>query len=184
MSATPARALLNRFGKREKRAVSILAVFVAVYLGYILFLSPFLEKISWYERQTRQKEKDLAEWTLLKGEYLKLNGKLSRQEGRMSRGPAGFSFPVFLETAAAESRVKNRMTSVSPREGQTFDNLKITSLEVRLEDVTLAQAVEFISRIEKAPVFLYISQLDMKTRFSDLRNLDVTIVVSRYEKGS
>ena len=184
MSGSVLGNFYNRLGKREKRVLTALGLVLLLILGYRLIVSPFMEKMAWYDRMSRQGEKDLAEWVSVKKAYLNVNGRVGRIEARASARAKDFSFPVFLESAAAEIKIKNRMTSLSPLGSQAFENLKVTSLEIKLEEVTLQQAVLFISRIEKAPVFLSVSHLEFKTRYSDSRNLDVTLIVAHYEKTS
>ena len=173
---------IKRLGKRERRVLQGGTGFL-LFLGIWFFiLSPVLEKMAWYDRKSLQKEKDLVEMGRVKEEYLKLKTRLDRFELKIGQEKGDFSFPAYLEGLAAENQLKNKMTSLSPLSSQAFENIKINNIEVKLENLTLNQAVSFLSRIESSPSFLYIKQLHMKTRYSELRNLDVTFIVSHYEK--
>ncbi len=173
---------INRLGKRERKAVLGGAVFLFLLLAWFLLLGPFLEKMDRYDRQSRQKEADLAEMGVLKEGYQPLKNRIDRMEQRVDRERKEFSFPAFLENRAIESKVKNKMTSLRPQGSQTFENLKSTEMEVKFEDVTLQQAVTFLSGIESSPSLLNIKSLHLKTRYSEPKNLDMTLVISHYER--
>jgi len=55
-------------------------------------------------------------------------------------------------------------------------------VEVKVENVTLARIIPFLRAIETAPYALRIKRLAMKTRFADPSFMDVTFLVSSYEK--
>ncbi|MFI5304119.1 MAG: hypothetical protein ACHQYP_04915 [Nitrospiria bacterium] len=173
----------HRLGRREKRVLAGGAVFLFLLAFWLLVLSPVLDRMSWYERKSLEKEKDLVELGPLKDSYNKIRNHVDQIEQRISQGKQDFSFPAFLENLAAESKVKNRMTTLRPHASQTFENLKSNEMEVKLEDLTLAQTVDFISRIEHSPNFLYITDLHIKTRYGEPKNLDLSLIVSHYEKN-
>ncbi|MBI1823201.1 MAG: type II secretion system protein M [Nitrospirae bacterium] len=173
----------SRLGRRERRILAGGAVFLILLVSWLLIFSPILERMSWYDRQALQKEKDLIEFSPLKESYLKIRNHLDQIEHRIGPAKNEFSFPAYLENLAVQIRVKNRMTTLRPRATQSFDNLKSTEMEVKLEDLTLSQAVDFISKIEHSPEFLYIRNLHMRTRYGEPKNLDLTMTVSHYEKS-
>ncbi|MHB8482729.1 MAG: hypothetical protein ACYDBV_08360 [Nitrospiria bacterium] len=173
---------IKRLGKRERRVLQGGTGFLLLLGVWLFIFSPVFEKMSWYDKKSLQKEKDLVEMGRVKEEYLKLKTRLDRFDLKIGQGKKDFSFPAYLEGLAAENQLKNKMTSLSPLPPQSFENIKMNNIEIKLENITLIQAVAFLSRIESSPSFLYIKQLHMKTRYSEQRNLDVTFIVSHYEK--
>lgn len=172
----------QRLGKREKRVLAGGFVFLLLLAFWLLALAPVIDRMNWYDKKSLQKEQDLVEMDPLKESYLKLRKHVDQIEHRIGQGKPGFSFPAFLENLAAESKIKNHMTTLRPHSSQTFENLKSNEMELKLEDLTLAQAVDFISRIEGSTEFLYISHLQIKTRYGEPKNLDLALTVSHYEK--
>ena len=172
----------KRLGKRERRLLQGGSGFLLLVTVWLLLLSPLLQKMAWYDQKSRQKEGDLVEMASLKEEYQKLKTRLDQFELKILEGKKDFSFPAYIEGLAIETRLKNKMTSLRPQSSQAFENIKVNDIEVKLENLTLNQAVAFLSKIESSPSFLYIKQLHMKTRYSEQRHLDVTFVVSHYEK--
>jgi len=172
----------QRLGRREKRVLAGGSVFLFLLAFWLLVLSPVIDRMNWYDRKSLEKEKDLLEMEPLKENYLKIRKHVDQIEHRIGQGKQGFSFPAFLESLAIESKIKSHMTTLRPHSSQTFENLRSSEMEVKLEDLTLAQAVDFISRIERSPEFLYISNLHIKTRYGEPKNLDLSVTVSHYEK--
>ena len=173
----------SRLGKREKRVLGGGAVFLLLLFAWLLVLSPLLEKMAWFDRKAVEKERDLVELAQIRENYLKVRNHVSQIEQKIDQGRKDFPFPAYLENLAVEGKVKNKMTTLRPQSSQTFENLKESSMEVKLDDLTLAQAVDFISRVENAPEFLYIRDLHIRTRYSEPKNLDLTLIVSHYEKS-
>lgn len=173
----------SRLGKRERRVLQGGVGFLLVLGIWLFIFSPIIEKMAWYDQKSRQKEKDLVEMASLKEEYKKLKNRLDRFDLKIGEGRKDFSFPAYLESLATDNQLKNKMTSLRPQSSQSFENIKVYDIEVKLENLTLNQAVTFLNKIETAPSFLYIKQLHMKTRYGEPRNLDVSFVVSHYEKA-
>jgi hypothetical protein len=55
-------------------------------------------------------------------------------------------------------------------------------VEVKVENISLDQAVVFLDAIERSNYFLRIKRLNIRTRSTDSKKLDITFVVSSYEK--
>jgi hypothetical protein len=172
----------SRLGRREKKILSGGAVFLLLLASWLFLLSPLLNRMSWYERQTVQKEKDLIEFGPLRESYFKIRNHLDQIENRIGPAKREFSFPAYLENLALQSGVKNRMTALRPHSSQSYDNLKSVEMEIKLEDLTLPQAVDFISKIERSAEFVYVKNLHLRTRYGEPKNLDLTMTVSHYEK--
>jgi type II secretory pathway component PulM len=173
----------SRLGKRERRVLAGGALFLTLLAIWLVILSPLLDRMGGFDRKAAQKEREIVELKEIRGSYLKVKNHVDQIEQRIGQGKKDFSFPAFLENAAVESKVKNRMTTLRPHSVQTFENLKSAEMEVKLEDLTLAQAVDFISRLEQASEFLYIRDLHMRTRYGEPKNIDLTLTVSHYEKN-
>ena len=173
----------SRLGKREKKVLLGGAVFLFLLIVWLAGLSPFLERMAWYDRNAREKEKDLAEMGPLREEYRKLKIRMDEIDARIAQERGAYSFPAYLESVASDSGVKGKMTALRPLGSQSFEELRSVDMEVKLEDVPLAQTVDFLSRLEHSPHFLYIRNLHMRARYGEPKNLDVTLTVSRFEKS-
>ena len=55
-------------------------------------------------------------------------------------------------------------------------------MEVKMEDIPLSGIVPYLAALENAPYYIRIKRLNVKTRYADPEKLDVTFVVSSYEK--
>jgi len=55
-------------------------------------------------------------------------------------------------------------------------------VEVKVQNVTLEQAVRFLSSIDDSPHLIRVKQLRMRTRFSDSRFMDATFLTVTYKE--
>ena len=93
-------------------------------------------------------------------------------------GPKGEIFTT-LEQMAKQASVK--VASMEPRTSPASDEYAETKVQVALKGVTLAQAVNYLHRIESAPQLLSVKALRIRTRADKQELLDVTFTVSSFE---
>ena len=125
---------------------------------------------------TAKQEVDLS--VQLKRELDAVGAELRLVEGRVQQGPRGNLFTI-LETFAAQSAVK--VASVEPQAAPNHDRYRERKVQIILKEVTLAQTVNFLHRIESADQLLSIKSLRVRTRADQSDLLDVTFSVSSFE---
>ena len=123
-------------------------------------------------------EQEVALSLQLRRELQAVASQLSVVEERVRRGPRGNLFTI-LENLAAKSTV--RVASVEPQAAPNHERYKETKVQVVLKEVTLAQTVNFLHRIESADQLLSIKSLRVRTRADQSDLLDVTFSVSSFE---
>ncbi|HEY5599256.1 MAG TPA: type II secretion system protein GspM [Candidatus Manganitrophaceae bacterium] len=172
-----------RLSPRERFILGGGAAAVFLLVGYFVFAAPLLDRMEALDRLIPQKEKEVREFIRLKEEYQGLSKIVEKIEGRLpSRNQ--FSPLSFLEERAAKNQIRGNIAYIRPLAPQVREPYHEIPVEVRMENVTLAQMVPFLASVEAAPYYLRIKRLSMKTRFSDPSYLDATFVVSSYEKGA
>lgn len=151
-------------------------------LGYHFMVSPFVDRLRMLDRLTIQKEKEIVELSQLREQYLILQRKILAVEGRIAKSEEGFSLFSYLEGMAVKNQIKDRIVFIRPQPSQVFGDYREIAVEVKVENVTLAQMVNLLDAIQGSPQFLRIKRAQFKTRYNDPRLLDGTFVVSSYEK--
>ena len=172
---------LKKLSKREKLFLlggSALIGFIAVYL---YFIEPIRERVIKLNQLIPQKEQDLHTFNDLSKEYLFLSTQIKNIENRIPQKNQ-FSPLSYLENIAKQNRVREQIVyirSMTPVSQVAYQEIP---LEVKMEDIPLSRIVPYLAAIENAPYLLRVKRLSMKTRFEDAEKLDVTFIVSSYEK--
>jgi len=124
-------------------------------------------------------ERQLQVAARLRGELGEVQGRLAAVERRIGEGPKGNLFTT-LEELAKQSAVK--VESMEPQSSPAQDRYRETKVQVVLKQVTLAQAVNFLHKIESTPQLLSVKSLRIRTHVEKKEDLlDVTFTVSSFE---
>lgn len=174
---------MKRLSAREK-TVLVWGGSVAVgLLAYSLLLSPAVERLAVLEKAIAQKEKDLQEIRALRKDYAELQGRLRQIDGRVS--PRGnFSLLTFLEGVANQTQVRTHIASMRPQASPLEEGYQESSVEMRIDNITLQQMVDFLSSVEGSQHLLRIKRLQIKTKFANPKFLDAQLIIATYEKSS
>lgn len=167
---------------RERLLLGATAAAFALALIWFGFVTPLASAV--YDTSTRVEtaERNLQVARRVQGELAALQGSLAAVERRIREGPRGNLFTT-LEELAVQSAVK--VESMEPQAAAASDAYRETKVQVQLKQVTLAQVVNFLHKIESAPQPLSVKSLRVRTRSAagadkvDL--LDVTFTVSSFE---
>lgn len=172
---------LSRLSPRERWILGGGAAVALLLIGYVTLLGPAWERMTQLDRLIPQKEKEVGEFAHLREDYLAVSNGIREMERRLPMQNQ-FSPLSFLEENATKNQIRANIAYIRPLPPQIHEPYREIPVEVKVENVTLARIVPFLSAIENAPHTLRIKRLSMKTRFSDPAFMDVTFVVSSYEK--
>ncbi len=175
----------DRLTRRERRVLIVGSLVGIGMLIYGLFSSTvfYLDRMKGLDRLIRQKEQTLVELARIRTEYALLSRQMSTVDDRIQKDQGRFSLLSYLESLSNTTQIRTRIAYMRPQPGMATDQYRETSVEMKVENVTLDQAVRFLSSIEQAPHVLKIKNLHFKTRFANPQFLDVTFLVSTYEKA-
>jgi type II secretory pathway component PulM len=146
---------------------------------YLFVISPYYTAINALDRRISAKSKELAEILTMRGEYLRLKENTRGLENVM-RSARGFPLLSFLENLAATNQLKTKIADMKPVTTPLNERFKETSVEMKLEDVTLKQLIDYLYQIEQAPQPLQIKRIHI-TKKKDQTYLTVTLQVSTFE---
>ena len=172
------RAALARLSPRERMLTLTAAGAVALLLVWLLVVSPVLSLADRVGSRVAQAEQQLRVMQRLKHDYEEVHRRLADVEQRIQSGPRG-NLRTTLESLARQAAVK--VESMEPQASPSHTAYRETKVEVGLRDVTLAQTVNYLHQIERAPQVLSIKTLRMRAQQSASDLLDVTFTVSSFE---
>lgn len=173
---------VKRLDKREKIVLAAGGLFILCFIMYIGVISPFFDAKGKLERSLQRKQNDLVEAAILQQEYQQLKDLQGGLAARVTKRSPQFSLFSFIENMAAVVRVKNRVTYMKPSATELDDGFKESAVEMKMEEVTLTQLVDFLSKIESLDNVVIIKRIAIQKnkRTSDL--LDVVLNIITFEK--
>ena len=158
---------------RDKKTVMIGGGIAALILLYSLVLSPLTEDLSRKRDLIPKKEKDLAEMRVLQKRYREMQQHLQEaQAAAAKRGP----LLTEMENLTRRANLSGKIVSLKPQAGAQGAGFKESVVEVRLDNITLYDVVNYVYLLEKAT--FRIRKLTFKPRFDNPKALNATLVVA------
>ena len=159
--------------ERDKRTLIFGGIVAAAILLYAFVIAPLSADLSRKRDMIPQKERDLAEMRVLKDQYLEMQRRLQQaQASAAKRGP----ILTEIENITKRTNLGGKIVSLKPQAGVQTANFKESIVEIKLENVTLYDIVNYVNQLEKAT--LRIRKLYFKPRFDNPKLLNSTIQVS------
>jgi type II secretory pathway component PulM len=164
---------------RERLLLGSAAGLLLLALIWLAGVGPVLASIRGATLRVDTAERQLAVARRLSGDLGQLQGRLAAVEHRIGEGPKGNLFTT-LEELAKQSAVK--VESMEPQAAPAQERYRETKVQLVLKQVTLAQAVNFLHKIESMPQLLSVKSLRIRTHVDKKEDLlDVTFTVSSFE---
>ena len=171
---------------RERILVAIAGGALAVLLLFVGILLPIQSASDRASAAADEASRDLDMMVRMKREWDGLHGRLDRVEQRIQQTRNQQNLLTLLESLAARAGVKP--TSMEKRQSGESDDYEETKVEVSLKNVTLRQAVSYLSSIETNEQPLSVKSLRVKRRPGRARGdqpaqdlIDVTFSVSTFK---
>ena len=172
----------QHFSQRERIIVAAGATMVAAALAFVLVIDPLVATIDKLDRQARRKAKDSQELALLAQEYVVKQTRIAKLEQRMPNPPAQFSLLAFMEEATTTAQIRDRIVGMQPQAPIVVQGYQETSVDLRLDGVSLPQILALLVAIEQAPYDVQVHHLQMKPKYDNPVNLDATLRIVTYAK--
>ena len=145
----------------------------AIIVFYAFGVSPLTSDLSRKRELIPKKERDLVEMRVLKDQYFELQQRLRQaQAAAAKRGP----LLTELENLTKRANLGNKIVSLKPQPGAQTESFKESIVEIRLDNITLYDIVNYAYLLEKDG--LRIKKLNFKPRYDNPKLLNATILVS------
>jgi general secretion pathway protein M len=172
----------QQFSHRERIIVAAGGAMVAAALVFVLIVDPLMASIDKLDRQARRKVKDSQELALVAQGYVAKQARLAKLEERMPSPPAQFSLLAFMEEATTKAQIRDRIVGMQPQAPIVVQGYQETSVDLRLDGVSLPQLLALLMAIEQAPYDVQVHHLQMKPKYDNPVNLDATPKIVTYAK--
>ena len=159
--------------ERDKKVLIFGGAAAALILLYALVLSPLMADLSLKRASIPKKETELEQIKVLRTQYLDIQQRLQQaQAAAAQRGP----LLTDLENISKRANLSSKIVSLKPQEGVQTEGFKESVVEVKLENITLYDVVNYVYLLEKDT--LRIRKLQFKPRYDNPKLLNATILVS------
>jgi type II secretory pathway component PulM len=175
------RALFASFGRlapRERLLLGVAALSVVVISLYSFVWDPVQVNSELTARRITMKEKDLREIVKQRDTYLDLLRRLEANKTAISPSDSKFSLFAYLDNTIAQAVGREHVTSMNPSTKNIGTDYQEDLVEVKLTQINLPQLVDLLYRVEKGDRQLRFSRLQIKKRYNDNFNFDVSATVS------
>jgi general secretion pathway protein M len=168
----------NRMEKREKWFLLVGIVFVAGFIIIQGVIVPYLGARSSLESSLARKKQEALDMALLQQDYRELKVRQGGITRQIEQRPATFSLFSYLETKASEAGIRDRVTSMKPSTKEFDDGFQESAVEMKIEMVTLARLVDFMTRVESVENVVVTKRIAIQhsSQQPDLLDVVVTIV--------
>ncbi len=178
---TPVREYLAKLAPRE-RWLLVLAVCLlsAIFLDLAL-IRPLSARVDAAEARSTQLERDVARALRIASDVRLLQGELASVERRIRPGERTNLLSELERMAAAAAITDGQLESIKERGASANSLYPETRVEVSIKGVSLQQIVDYLYRIETAPILLIVRSLRVRARGGP--RVDVQFSVSTFERG-
>ncbi len=170
-----------KLAKREKYFVTIAACAIALFFIVQYPIMPFFAKRDRLQKGIKLKEAGLAEMVKLSAEYKSLQEGSQSMEQLIARREKGFTLFTFLERAAGEVGVKERIKYMKPSTSKGTGPYKESMVEMKLEGITLVQLAEYLHRVELPQKAIIIKRISVKENAREAGSLEAVVQALTYE---
>jgi hypothetical protein len=146
---------------------------VALILLLAIILRPIYADLDRKRDLIPRKERDLAEIKQLRDDYRVIQQQLqAAQEAAAKRGP----LLTEIENLTKRANLSSKIVSLKPQTGAQSDVFKESIVEVKLDNITLYDVVNYVYLLEKAT--FRVRKLSFKPRYDNPKLLNTTLLVS------
>ncbi len=161
---------------KDKKTLIVGAIAALIIVLYAFVVSPLTSELTRKRDLIPKKERDLVEIRELKDQYLEMKQRLQQaQDTAAKRGP----LLTEIENLTKRANLNSKMVSLKPQPGVQTEAFKESIVEIRLDNITLYDIVNYVYLLEKDG--LRIKKMNFKPRYDNPKLLNSTILVSSAE---
>lgn len=148
---------LNR---REKLFVASGVGFLLVFLAFLFLIQPVFANRAALESKLEQKKQTLSEMRAMRRELQSLQSRSDKAKAQYRQRTAGFTLFSFMDRLAGETGLKKNISYMKPSTSvDESSGLKMTYVELKLQDVTLKDLSSYLFRVETSQNMVRINSL-------------------------
>lgn len=175
---------LSKLEKREKRIVLAGALFLACLALFHFAVSPLLTARQQTQKSLVQKKEELKQISQLQKEYHQLQNQAVDIQDRMQKRSPSFTLFSFIEERATKASVKQQISSMTPSTSEDEGLLRESRVDLKLEQISLLQLVDFLQQIESTDDVVVIKRISIQENSKEEGALDVVLQIITFIQKS
>lgn len=170
-----------KLAKREKYLIFAAAGCVVVFLVLQFLIFPFFESKRRIAGGLKAKETGLDEIIKLSAEYQTYQRSSQGIEQALAKRKRGFTLFAFLEEAAGKAEVKANIKYMKPSGSSGTGPYKESTVEMKLEAITLEQLIGYLYRIESPDNLVNVKRISINENKKEAGYLDAVMQVLTFQ---
>jgi hypothetical protein len=166
-----------RLTRREKLLAIALAIFVGGLVLFTFAVKRAIERTETLNRVISEKQDELHKLHAGSSEYIFLRNGLDNLRTKVASQEKGFELLPFLESLIREHSLAKKVATMKQQVLQLGPSHSETIVEVRLENLTLKQLVDFLRKVESSQVLARTKSLYIKKNLTNPETLDSVVEI-------
>lgn len=175
---------LNKLEKREKRVILFGTIFLICFALFHFAVSPLLQARKQTQKSLIQKTEDIKKIHQLQDEYRKFQNQSLDIQSRLQKRSPSFTLFSFIEERATKAKVKQQINSMTPSTSEGEGPLHEARVDLKLEQISLQQLVEFLQQIESPDDAVVIKRISIQENSKEEGTLDVVMQIITFTQKS
>ena len=166
-----------RITRREKLLAAGLVIFVSAWSLFSFAIKPALDRIDTLNRLIPEKQNELQKVQIRSKEYVLLRDGLRQLQTKVASQPDGFELLPFLETLIRRCGLEKKVAMMKQEILPLDLAYSRTIVEVKFENLTLQQLIDFLLKVESSPVLASARGLHIKKNATNGAMLDSVVEI-------
>ncbi len=167
--------------QREQRVLIAAGAFIVLMILY-LSVGSVLQTYDKLEGKIAKKRGEIEKISHLRDQYMQAHKQLADIKAKLDQMERGFSMLSFIEDLAKKQGIREHIGSVKPKKVPLNESYEESIVELKMENVSLPELVDFIYKVENSGHLLKVKRLRIKTRYDNRDLLNVTLQVTTYKR--
>jgi general secretion pathway protein M len=173
-----------KISRRDRMAMGIGGTMALIFLIFQLGIFPLLDKRNQLRRGIETREQALVQMRDLQVRYRDLHGKANALLDQLGSREANFSLFSYLEQMAARTEVKKNIAYMRPSSTASDGPFRETLVEMKLQEVTLKQLVDFLVLAEAPEKIVALKRISIQENTQAKGALDVIMQVVSLDRNT
>ena len=173
---------LKKLNKREKYIVYGAMGVVAVILVHQFIITPFFESKNRMQRGLQRKQAMIAEMRQWQADYQTIKQSAQVSQARFAGRSKDFELYSFLNKIAAQTGIKESITSMKPTKSAQKDSAySLSRVDMKLDSIGLEQLVDYLYAVETSENMVDITKLTITKKDKQKGLISVIMQVEAIE---
>jgi general secretion pathway protein M len=151
-----------KLNRREKYSVYAAAVIICIFVLIKFIVFPVIDKRERVTRAIQVKTKILEEMIVLKSKHDAISYKADLSKLRFAKREKNFTLFSLIDSLAGKAAIKDHIVYMKPSTSVAKNsNYKISSVEIKLQNVTLKDLISYLYMVETTDTNVFINRLSI-----------------------